>query len=206
MQTRFCVRRGHSAAVYTSGCWSTSLGQKNTLFIMGSHTGAPVYTIGVSPSVKLVQNRYVFKLAKINKYFFILQLCQNRQLFPTSKQCFIFLFLSSNICVLSIPIYFYIGEKRLGGHHSSKETTDPPPHEKVEIPQSQAEEEEGDVVEIVTITGDRDVVDEGNFTSESAQILIGVIMECNRDLENIKQNINDVQNKMKNIIDVLGRV
>ncbi|PIO14038.1 hypothetical protein AB205_0181300 [Aquarana catesbeiana] len=24
MQTRFCVRRGHSAAVFTSGHWSTS--------------------------------------------------------------------------------------------------------------------------------------------------------------------------------------
>ncbi|PIO28138.1 hypothetical protein AB205_0035970 [Aquarana catesbeiana] len=70
------------------------------------------------------------------------------------------------------------------------------------MPQSQAEEEEGDIVEIVTTGGDRDVVDEGHFTSESAQILIGEIMGCNRDLE----NINDVQNKMKNIIDVLVRV
>ncbi|PIO25182.1 hypothetical protein AB205_0188360 [Aquarana catesbeiana] len=103
--------------------------------------------------------------------------------------------------------FFYIGEKRLGGHHSSEETTDPPPHEEVEIPQSQQEEEEeGDVIKIVTTTGDCDVVDQGHFTSESAQILIGEIMGCNRDLENIKQNINDVQNKMKNIIDVLGRV
>ncbi|PIO09938.1 hypothetical protein AB205_0124710 [Aquarana catesbeiana] len=57
MQTRFCVRRGHSAAVFTSGHWSTTVGHKNTLFIRGSHTGAPVYTIGVSPSEKLVQNR-----------------------------------------------------------------------------------------------------------------------------------------------------
>ncbi|PIO12976.1 hypothetical protein AB205_0059870 [Aquarana catesbeiana] len=39
-------------------------------------------------------------------------------------------------------------------------------------------------------------VDEGHFTSESAQILIGEIMGCKRDLENIMQNINDVQNKM----------
>ncbi|PIO12832.1 hypothetical protein AB205_0138740 [Aquarana catesbeiana] len=82
----------------------------------------------------------------------------------------------------------------------------PPPQEEVEIPQTQKEEEEGDVVEIVTRTGDRDVVDKGHFTSESAQILIGEIMGFNRDLENIKQNINDVQNKIKNIIDVLGRV
>ncbi|PIO27004.1 hypothetical protein AB205_0078920 [Aquarana catesbeiana] len=103
--------------------------------------------------------------------------------------------------------FFYIGEKRLEGHHSSEERTDPPPHEEMEIPQTQPEEEEeGDVVEIVTTTGDHDVVEEGHFTSEIAQILIGEIMGCNRDLENIKQNINDVQNKMKNIIDVLGRI
>ncbi|PIO29195.1 hypothetical protein AB205_0046730 [Aquarana catesbeiana] len=59
-------------------------------------------------------------------------------------------------------------------------------------------------MEIVTTTGDRDVVDPGHFTS--AQILIREIMGCNRDLENIQKNINDVQKKMKNIIDVLGRV
>ncbi|PIO28625.1 hypothetical protein AB205_0212300 [Aquarana catesbeiana] len=83
---------------------------------------------------------------------------------------------------------------------------DPPPQEEGEIPQTQTEEEEGDV-EIVTTTGDRDVVEEEcHFTSESAQILIGEIMGRNRDLENIKQNINDVQNKMKIIIDVLGRI
>ncbi|PIO12361.1 hypothetical protein AB205_0032420 [Aquarana catesbeiana] len=100
---------------------------------------------------------------------------------------------------------FYIGEKRLGGHLSSEETTDPPPLEEGEIHPSQAEQEEEDVVEIGTTTGDRDVVDPGHFTSESAQILIGEIMGCNKDLENILKNIND-QQKIKNIIDVLGRV
>ncbi|PIO34176.1 hypothetical protein AB205_0150290 [Aquarana catesbeiana] len=107
------------------------------------------------------------------------------------------------LCAKYTYFFFNIGEKRLGGHPSSEETTDPPPHEEVEI---QQEEEEGDVVEIVTTTGDRDVVDEGHFTSESAQILIGEIMGCNRDLENIQKNIEDVKNEMKNIIDVLGRV
>ncbi|PIO11910.1 hypothetical protein AB205_0011030, partial [Aquarana catesbeiana] len=97
-------------------------------------------------------------------------------------------------------------EKRLGGHPSSEETTDPQPLEEGEIHSSQAEQEEEDVVEIGTTTGDRDVVDPGHFTSESAQILIGEIMGCNRDLKNILKNINDVQQKMKNIIDVLGRV
>ncbi|PIO15655.1 hypothetical protein AB205_0034790 [Aquarana catesbeiana] len=111
-----------------------------------------------------------------------------------------------NICELSIPIFCYIGDKRLGGHPSSEDTTDPPPQEEVEIPQSQHEEEEEDVVEIVTTTGDRDVVDPGHFTSESAQILIGEIMGCNRNLENIQKNINDVKKKMKNIIISLGRV
>ncbi|PIO40697.1 hypothetical protein AB205_0150630 [Aquarana catesbeiana] len=57
MQTRFCVRRGHSATVYTSGCRRTSVGHQNKLFIRVSHTGAPVNNIGVSPSVKLAQNR-----------------------------------------------------------------------------------------------------------------------------------------------------
>ncbi|PIO15472.1 hypothetical protein AB205_0058550 [Aquarana catesbeiana] len=103
-------------------------------------------------------------------------------------------------------IFCHIGEKRLGGHPSSEETRDPPPLEEGEIPQSQAEQEEEDVVEIVSTTGDRDVVDPGHFTSESAQILIGEIMGCNFTLENIKKNINDVIQKNNNIIDVLGRV
>ncbi|PIO25589.1 hypothetical protein AB205_0021580 [Aquarana catesbeiana] len=64
-----------------------------------------------------------------------------------------------------------------------------------------------ETVSVTTGSGDRDVVEEKcNYTSERAQILIGEIMGCNRDLKNIKQNINDVQNKMKNIIDVLGRI
>ncbi|PIO14346.1 hypothetical protein AB205_0153640 [Aquarana catesbeiana] len=83
----------------------------------------------------------------------------------------------------------------------------PPPQEEGEIPQTQPEEEEGDVIELVTTTGDHHVVEEEcHFTSESAQILIGEIMGCNRDLETLKKNINDVQNKMKNFIDVLGRL
>ncbi|PIO10701.1 hypothetical protein AB205_0180970 [Aquarana catesbeiana] len=97
-------------------------------------------------------------------------------------------------------------EKRLGGHPSSEETTDPPPLEEGEIPPTQEEQEEEDVVELVTTTGDREVVDEDPFTSESAQILIGEIMGCNLELENLKKNINDVIQKNKNIIDVLGRV
>ncbi|PIO13995.1 hypothetical protein AB205_0000750 [Aquarana catesbeiana] len=83
---------------------------------------------------------------------------------------------------------------------------EPPPLEEGEIPPTQDEQEDEDVVELVTTTGYREVVDEDPFTSESAQILIGEIMGCNLQLKNIKQNINDVIPKYKNIIDVLGRV
>ncbi|PIO09429.1 hypothetical protein AB205_0168060 [Aquarana catesbeiana] len=82
----------------------------------------------------------------------------------------------------------------------------PPLLEEGEIPPTQEEQEEEDVVELVTTTGDRDVVDPDPFTSERAQILIREIMGCNLALENLKKNINDVIQKNKNIIDVLGRV
>ncbi|PIO11673.1 hypothetical protein AB205_0078480 [Aquarana catesbeiana] len=35
MQTRFSVRRGHSAAVYTSGHWSTSVGHRTPSLLVG---------------------------------------------------------------------------------------------------------------------------------------------------------------------------
>ncbi|PIO14838.1 hypothetical protein AB205_0015420, partial [Aquarana catesbeiana] len=87
-------------------------------------------------------------------------------------------------------------EKRLG---TSEDIRSPTPPKEKEIPKPQVEDEEGDVHEvgkIVTTTGDVDVVEEeAHFTSESAQILIMEIMGCNRDLEKIKENINDVQQK-----------
>ncbi|PIO26438.1 hypothetical protein AB205_0130620 [Aquarana catesbeiana] len=102
----------------------------------------------------------------------------------------------------------HTGEKRL---RTSDDTRDPQPSKEGEVTTPQPEDVEGgevhDVVEIVTTTGDVDVVEEEtNFTSASAHILIREIMVCNRDLEKIKENINDVQLKMKNIIDVLGRI
>ncbi|PIO26214.1 hypothetical protein AB205_0055860 [Aquarana catesbeiana] len=102
----------------------------------------------------------------------------------------------------------HIGEKRLG---TSEDTRDPQPHKEGEVttPQPQDVEERGvyEVGEIVTTTGDVDVVEEvSHFTSASAHVLIGEIMLCNRDLEKIMENINVVQQKMKNIIDVLGRI
>ncbi|PIO36290.1 hypothetical protein AB205_0095060 [Aquarana catesbeiana] len=139
------------------------------------------------------------------KCVFSLELCQKRQLYDTSKHCFILLFLASNICVLSIPFFIHIGEKRL---RTSEDTRDPPPPKEGEIPTLQPEDvEEGEVYEvgeIVTTTGDVDVVEE-DLHSTSAHALIGEIMVCNRDLQKINQgDIDDIEKRLKNIIDVLG--
>ncbi|PIO05435.1 hypothetical protein AB205_0197750 [Aquarana catesbeiana] len=54
---------------------------------------------------------------------------------------------------------------------------------------------------------DVDVVEEdSHFTSASAHVLIGEIMVRNRDLQKIKEDINDVEKRFKNIIGVLGRI
>ncbi|PIO37193.1 hypothetical protein AB205_0045840 [Aquarana catesbeiana] len=104
--------------------------------------------------------------------------------------------------------FIHIGEKRLG---TSEDTRDPPPPKEKQIPTPQPEDvEEGEVYEvgkIVTTTGDVDVVeDHSHFTSASARVLIGEIMVCNRDLQKIKEDINDVEKRLKNIIDILGRI
>ncbi|PIO09169.1 hypothetical protein AB205_0044360, partial [Aquarana catesbeiana] len=87
----------------------------------------------------------------------------------------------------------------------------PQPHKEWEIPIPQPEDvEEGEVYEegeIVITTGDVDVVEEEtHFTSTSAHILIREIMVCNQDLQKIKEDINDVEKRLKNISDVLGRI
>ncbi|PIO27723.1 hypothetical protein AB205_0205660 [Aquarana catesbeiana] len=63
------------------------------------------------------------------------------------------------------------------------------------------------VGEMVTTSGDVDVVEEEtHFNSASAQILISEIMVCNRELENVKENINDVEKRLSNIIYVLAKI
>ncbi|PIO33809.1 hypothetical protein AB205_0094900 [Aquarana catesbeiana] len=99
-------------------------------------------------------------------------------------------------------------EKRLG---TSEDTRDPPPPKEKQIPTPQPEDvEEGEVYEvgeIATTTGNVDVVEEDlHFTSASVHILIGEIMEYNRDLQKINEDNNDVEKRLKNIIDVLGRI
>ncbi|PIO40418.1 hypothetical protein AB205_0208840 [Aquarana catesbeiana] len=60
---------------------------------------------------------------------------------------------------------------------------------------------------MVLTTGDVDVVEEEtHFSSASAQVLISKIMVCNCDLEKMKQNIHDVQKRLSNIINILGKI
>ncbi|PIO34312.1 hypothetical protein AB205_0124730 [Aquarana catesbeiana] len=111
------------------------------------------------------------------------------------------------LCAKYTLFFIHIGEKRL---RTSEDTKNTIPPKEGEIPTPQPEDVDSEVHEfgkIVTTTGDVDVVEEEtHFTSASAHILIREIMVCNWDLEKIKENINDVQQKMKNIIDVLGRI
>ncbi|PIN97929.1 hypothetical protein AB205_0085870 [Aquarana catesbeiana] len=83
--------------------------------------------------------------------------------------------------------FILVGEKRL---RTSEDTRNPPPPEEGEQRTPQPEDvEEGEVVEIVTTTGDVHVVKEQSphFKSDSEQRLIQDIMFCNQDLDIIKQ-------------------
>ncbi|PIO30930.1 hypothetical protein AB205_0180810 [Aquarana catesbeiana] len=107
-----------------------------------------------------------------------------------------------------MSFFIHIGEKR---NRMSEDTRDPPPPKEGEVitpqPQDVEEGEVYEVGEIVTTTGDVDVVEEEtHFTSASAHILIGEIMVCNRGLQKIKEDINDVEKRLKNFFDVLGRI
>ncbi|PIO24144.1 hypothetical protein AB205_0019090 [Aquarana catesbeiana] len=67
----------------------------------------------------------------------------------------------------------------------SEVTRDPPPPQEGEIPKQQPQDvEEGEVYEVskmVTTTGDVDVVEEeSHFTSASAHVLIGEIMNFSK--------------------------
>ncbi|PIO29107.1 hypothetical protein AB205_0209580 [Aquarana catesbeiana] len=63
------------------------------------------------------------------------------------------------------------------------------------------------LLEMVSTTGDVDVVEEQNhFSSASAQILISELLVCNRELVKMKENIHDVQNRFINIINILAKI
>ncbi|PIO16335.1 hypothetical protein AB205_0044340 [Aquarana catesbeiana] len=64
-----------------------------------------------------------------------------------------------------------------------------------------------EVLETVSTTGDVDVVeDQTHFSSASAQILISELLVSNRELEKMKENTHDLQNRVINIIDILAKI
>ncbi|PIO23014.1 hypothetical protein AB205_0149510 [Aquarana catesbeiana] len=79
------------------------------------------------------------------------------------------------LCAKYTFCFILIGEKRLG---TSEDNRNPPPTEEGEHRTQPQDGEEGEVVEIVTATGDGHVVEEQSthFTTDSAQKLIQDIM------------------------------
>ncbi|PIO36937.1 hypothetical protein AB205_0125990 [Aquarana catesbeiana] len=111
------------------------------------------------------------------------------------------------LCAKFTFCFILIGEQRLRKY---EDTRDPPPPPPEEGEQSLQPEDvgEGDVVEIGTTTGDVQVVvpKSSDFTSDSAQPMIQEIMFCSRDLAIIKENTEEIKQRLKNMIDVLGRI
>ncbi|PIO24674.1 hypothetical protein AB205_0126380 [Aquarana catesbeiana] len=109
------------------------------------------------------------------------------------------------LCAKYTFCFILIGEKRIW---TSEDTRKPPLLKKEQRTPQPEDVEEGEVVEIVTTTGDVHVVEEQSthFTSDSAQRLIQDIMFCSQDLDLIKQKTNDIEQKLKNMIDVLGKI
>ncbi|PIO09470.1 hypothetical protein AB205_0041130 [Aquarana catesbeiana] len=116
------------------------------------------------------------------------------------------------LCAKYTFCFILIGEKRLGGHHS-EDTRNPPPPKEGELrttphPKDLEEGEVKEVSEIVTTTGDVLVVEEQaeHFTSDSAQRLIQDNMVWNGEIDFTRNKLNVVEQQMKNMIDVLGRI
>ncbi|PIO29844.1 hypothetical protein AB205_0071640 [Aquarana catesbeiana] len=59
----------------------------------------------------------------------------------------------------------------------------------------------------MSTTGGEDVVeDQIHFSSASAQILISELLVRNRELEKMKENMPDLQNRVINIINILAKI
>ncbi|PIO41056.1 hypothetical protein AB205_0040150 [Aquarana catesbeiana] len=113
------------------------------------------------------------------------------------------------LCAKHTFCFIVIGEKRLVPSEDTSKTT---PHEEGEqsivVPQDVEEGKVEEVLEFGTTTGDVQVVvpKSSHFISDSAQRLIQEIMFCSRDLDLIKEKTKEIEQRLKNMIDVLGRI
>ncbi|PIO29083.1 hypothetical protein AB205_0203240 [Aquarana catesbeiana] len=112
------------------------------------------------------------------------------------------------LCAKYTFCFILIGEKSLA---PSEDTKNPPPPEEGEqsivVPQDVEEGEVEEVLEFGTKTGDVLVVvpKSSHFTSVSSQRIIQEIMFCS-DLDIIKEKTKETEQRLKNIIDVLGKI
>ncbi|PIO22952.1 hypothetical protein AB205_0203260 [Aquarana catesbeiana] len=113
------------------------------------------------------------------------------------------------LCAKYTFCFILIGEKRLA---LSEDTSNTTPQEEGEqsivVPQDVEEGEVEEVLEFGTTTGDVEVVvpKSSNFTSDSAQRLIQEIMFCSHDLDLIKEKNKEIEQRLKNMIAVRGRI
>ncbi|PIO15774.1 hypothetical protein AB205_0022600 [Aquarana catesbeiana] len=110
------------------------------------------------------------------------------------------------LCAKYTFCFILIGEKRL---RTSEDTRDPPAHKVGEQRTPQPQDVEGgevdDVVEIVTTTG-QCLTPQIHVMCMLWKNKLQKIMVCSRDLDTIKQKTNEVEQKLKNMIDILGRI
>ncbi|PIO12027.1 hypothetical protein AB205_0114170 [Aquarana catesbeiana] len=105
------------------------------------------------------------------------------------------------MCAKYTICFILIGEERL---RTSEDTRKPPFPEEGEQRTPQPE----NTWCAFFLLGDVHVVEEQSthFTTYSTQRLIQDIMFCSQDSDLIKQKTNDIEQKLKNMIDVLGRI
>ncbi|PIO29977.1 hypothetical protein AB205_0088420 [Aquarana catesbeiana] len=105
--------------------------------------------------------------------------------------------------------FILTGEKILT---PSEDTRNPPPPEggeqSIVVPQDVEEGEVEEVLEFGTTTGDVQVVvlKSYHFTSDSPQRINQEIMFCSHDLDIIQEKTKEIEQRPKNMIDVLGRI
>ncbi|PIO31125.1 hypothetical protein AB205_0092270 [Aquarana catesbeiana] len=113
------------------------------------------------------------------------------------------------LCAKYTFCFIFIGEKRLAPSEDTRNLPTPEEGEKsIVVPQDVEEGEVEEVLKFGTTTGDVQIVvpKSSHFTSDNAQRIIQEIMFCNHDFDIIKEKTKVIEQRLKNMIDVLGRI
>ncbi|PIO26508.1 hypothetical protein AB205_0118230 [Aquarana catesbeiana] len=110
------------------------------------------------------------------------------------------------LCAKYTFCFILIGEKRLFPSEDTNTTPQEEGEQSIAVPRDVEEGEVEEVLAFVTITGDVQVVvpKSSNFSSDSA--VIQEIMFCSCDLDLIKEKTKEIEQRLKNMIDVLGSI